>query len=208
MSDTIGEFYPIEGLTPHPKNPRQNEQAVSQIARSIERFGFTSPIIAREQDKTIIAGHTRWKAAQKIGLSKVPVVFVNLSVVDAELLMIADNKLGEKADWDTDKLSDLLSELREQGEDLDVLGFDDGELEDLLNDYNDWDSDMDDDFRDLDNQVDSMKDNSRRALMFDFNSDNYEELLPIQRKLRDQDIYIGSVILKSIKDLYENSHIE
>ena len=46
--------------------------------------------------------------------------------------MIADNKLGEKADWDTDKLSDLLSELREQGEDLDVLGFDDGELEDLL----------------------------------------------------------------------------
>ena len=67
MSDTIGEFYPIEGLTPHPKNPRQNEEAVSQIARSIERFGFTSPIIAREQDKTIIAGHTRWKAAQKIG---------------------------------------------------------------------------------------------------------------------------------------------
>ena len=138
MSDTIGEFYPIEGLTPHPKNPRQNEEAVSQIARSIERFGFTSPIIAREQDKTIIAGHTRWKAAQKIGLSKVPVIFVNLSVVDAELLMIADNKLGEKAEWDTDKLSDLLSELREQGEDLDVLGFDDGELEDLLDSLDDF----------------------------------------------------------------------
>lgn len=139
MSDTIGEFYPIEGLTPHPKNPRQNEEAVSQIARSIERFGFTSPIIAREQDKTIIAGHTRWKAGKKLGLSKVPVIFVNLSVVDAELLMIADNKLGEKADWDTDKLSDLLSELREQGEDLDVLGFDDGELEDLLDSLFDTD---------------------------------------------------------------------
>jgi len=132
MSDAIGEFYPIEGLTPHPKNPRQNEEAVSQIARSIERFGFTSPIIAREQDKTIIAGHTRWKAGKKLGLSKVPVIFVNLSVVDAELLMIADNKLGEKADWDTDKLSDLLSELREQDEDLDVLGFDDGELESII----------------------------------------------------------------------------
>ena len=59
-------------------------------------------------------------------------IFVNLSVVDAELLMIADNKLGEKADWDTDKLSDLLSELREQGEDLDVLGFDKLELASLL----------------------------------------------------------------------------
>lgn len=133
MSDTIGEYYPIEGLTPHPKNPRQNDEAVSEIARSIERFGFTSPIIAREQDKTIIAGHTRWKAAQKIGLSKVPVIFVNLSVVDAELLMIADNKLGEKADWDTDKLSELLTELRDASEDLDVLGFDNDEIDFLLN---------------------------------------------------------------------------
>ena len=138
MSNTVGEFYPIEGLVPHPKNPRHNDEAVSQIARSIERFGFTSPIIAREQDKTIIAGHTRWKAAKQIGLSKVPVIFVNLSVVDSELLMIADNKLGEKADWDTDKLSDLLTELRDQGEDLDVLGFDDGELEDLLDSLDDY----------------------------------------------------------------------
>ena len=132
MTDTVGEYYPIEGLTPHPKNPRQNDEAVSEIARSIERFGFTSPIIAREQDKTIIAGHTRWKAAQKIGLSKVPVIFVNLSVVDSELLMIADNKLGEKADWDTGKLSKLLTELRDAGEDLDVLGFNDGELESII----------------------------------------------------------------------------
>ena len=79
MKEQIGEYYPIEGLVPHPKNPRHNDEAVSQIARSIERFGFTSPIIAREQDKTIIAGHTRWKAAKQIGLSKVPVIFVNLS---------------------------------------------------------------------------------------------------------------------------------
>lgn len=208
MSDTIGEFYPIDELIPHPKNPRNNDEAVSQIARSIERFGFTSPIIAREQDKTIIAGHTRWKAAQKIGLSKVPVIFVNLSVVDAELLMIADNKLGEKADWDTDKLSDLLSELREQGEDLDVLGFDRYDIESLLNDYSDWDCDINDDFQDIDDEVDSMKANSRRAIMFDFDSDDYKELLPIQKKLRDQDIYMGSIILKSVKDLYENSHIE
>ena len=208
MSDTVGEYYPIEGLTPHPKNPRQNDEAVSEIARSIERFGFTSPIIAREQDKTIIAGHTRWKAAQKIGLSKVPVVFVNLSVVDSELLMIADNRLGEKADWNTDKLSELLTELRDAGEDLDVLGFNEYEIENLLNDCIDWDSDMDDDFQDIDDKVDSMRDNSRRAVMFDFNTDDYEELLPIQRKLRDQDIYMGSIILKCIKDLYENSHIE
>lgn len=142
MSDTVGEYYPIEGLTPHPKNPRQNDEAVSEIARSIERFGFTSPIIAREQDKTIIAGHTRWKAAQKIGLSKVPVIFVNLSVVDSELLMIADNKLGEKADWDTDKLSELITELRDAGEDLDVLGFDDDEIDFLLSSISDIEFDI------------------------------------------------------------------
>ena len=132
MKESIGEFYPIDGIFPHEKNPRQNAEAVEVVAKSIERFGFASPIIVREKDKTIIAGHTRWKAAKKLGLTKVPVVFMNLSVVDAELLMIADNKLGEKADWDEDKLSELLKELKESGEDLDILGLDEDELSELF----------------------------------------------------------------------------
>jgi len=134
----VGEFVRIDKLHPHHKNPRNNDHAVDSIANSIKRFGFTSPIIANK-DQTILAGHTRYKAAKKIGLQTVPVVYVDLSPVDAELLMIADNKLGEKADWNTDQLSDLLTGLKEQGEDLDVLGFEDHELDELLGDLGDDD---------------------------------------------------------------------
>ena len=134
MNDhSVGEFVRIDKLQPHHKNPRHNDHAVDSIANSIKRFGFTSPIIANA-DQTILAGHTRWKAAKKIGLDTVPVVYVDLSPVDAELLMIADNKLGEKADWNTDQLSSLLMDLKEQGEDLDVLGFEQHELDELLDD--------------------------------------------------------------------------
>jgi len=134
MNDhSVGEFVRIDKLQPHHKNPRHNDHAVDSIANSIKRFGFTSPIIANA-DQTILAGHTRWKAAKKLGLDTVPVVYVDLSPVDAELLMIADNKLGEKADWNTDQLSDLLTGLKEQGEDLDVLGFEQHELDELLED--------------------------------------------------------------------------
>ncbi len=134
MNDhSVGEFVRIDKLQPHHKNPRHNDHAVDSIANSIKRFGFTSPIIANA-DQTILAGHTRWKAAKQIGLDTVPVVYVDLSPVDAGLLMIADNKLGEKADWNTDQLSDLLTGLKEQGEDLDVLGFEQHELDELLED--------------------------------------------------------------------------
>ena len=134
MNDhSVGEFVRIDKLQPHHKNPRHNDHAVDGIANSIKRFGFTSPIIANA-DQTILAGHTRWKAAKKLNLDTVPVVYVDLSPVDAELLMIADNKLGEKADWNTDQLSQLLTGLKEQGEDLDVLGFEQHELDELLED--------------------------------------------------------------------------
>ena len=134
MNDhSVGEFVRIDKLQPHHKNPRHNDHAVDGIANSIKRFGFTSPIIANK-DGTILAGHTRWKSALKLNLETVPVVYVDLSPVDAELLMIADNKLGEKADWNTDQLSQLLTGLKEQGEDLDVLGFDQHELDELLED--------------------------------------------------------------------------
>ena len=132
----VGEFVRIGKLHPHHKNPRHNDHAVDGIANSIKRFGFTSPIIANK-DGTILAGHTRFKAAQKIGLETVPVVYVDLSPVDAELLMIADNKLGEKADWNTDQLSQLLTGMKEQGEDLSVLGFEEHELDDLLDGLDD-----------------------------------------------------------------------
>jgi ParB-like chromosome segregation protein Spo0J len=133
MSESIGEFVDIESLTPWEDNPRVNEHAIEAVVRSIKRFGFGAPIIARKEDGEIIAGHTRYEAAKRLGLKQVPVRFLNLDPVDAHLLGIADNKIGEKADW-ARTLSNVMKELKSCGGDLDDLGFSDIELKLMLAD--------------------------------------------------------------------------
>jgi DNA modification methylase len=132
MSESIGEYTDINSLIPHPDNPRINDHAVEELAKSIKRFGFAAPIIARSEDKMIIAGHTRWKSAKLLNLDKVPVRFMDLDPVDAKLLMLADNKIGERADWDEDQLAKLFEELKD--EDLSGLGWDEDEIFDYYDD--------------------------------------------------------------------------
>ena len=128
--ESIGEYVDIDSLVEWEHNPRINTEAVSKVARSIERFGFASPIIAREEDRMIIAGHTRLAAARSLGLSTIPVRFMKLNRTEAELLAIADNKLGEISDWDESMLKDILAALPEN--DLDDIGFSQDELDSLL----------------------------------------------------------------------------
>ena len=128
--ESIGEYVDIDTLIEWEHNPRINTEAVSKVARSIERFGFASPVIAREEDNMVIAGHTRIAAARSLGLKTVPVRFMKLSRTEAELLAIADNKLGEISDWNEDMLKDILDALPEN--DLDDIGFSSEELEILL----------------------------------------------------------------------------
>ena len=127
-------WMPIGDLTPWADNPRDNAAAIPEVAKSITRFGFASPIIARPIEGggfEIIAGHTRHQAALSLGLDRVPVRVMDLDPTDAKLLALADNKVGEIATW-TDGLGDLLRELEADGIDLDGLGFNDGELGELL----------------------------------------------------------------------------
>ena len=128
--ESIGEYVAIDSLVEWEHNPRINTEAVSKVARSIERFGFASPVIAREEDSMVIAGHTRIAAARSLGLSTIPVRYMKLSRTEAELLAIADNKLGEISDWNEDMLKDILSALPEN--DLDDIGFSQDELDSLL----------------------------------------------------------------------------
>ena len=97
-------------LKPWDKNPRKNDENVERVADSIKRFGFAAPIVARAADRTIIAGHTRWKAALALGMRRVPVRFVDLDPADARLLALADNRLNELSDWDVPQLQELLGE--------------------------------------------------------------------------------------------------
>ena len=132
LADKI-EQWPTAKLVPYARNARtHSDDQVAQIAASIAEFGFTNPILAGS-DGVIIAGHGRLAAAQKLGLDAVPVVVLDhLSPTQRRAYVLADNKLALNAGWDTDLLKLELSDLKEVGADLDLIGFSDAELEVLL----------------------------------------------------------------------------
>ncbi len=122
----------INEIQPYEDNPRINDDAVDAVAASLKEFGFRQPIVV-DADGVIIAGHTRWKAASKLGLANVPVhVAKDLSPEQIKAYRIADNKTGELAEWDFDLLSIELKDLQQTDYDLDLLGFDADELAHLL----------------------------------------------------------------------------
>ncbi len=126
------EWVEISAIKPWDRNPRKNAAAIDEVAGSIKRFGFSSPIIVRRADGVIIAGHTRYAASQRLGLDKVLVRYMDLDPAQARALALADNKLGELADWDAPLLAEVLRELNDEDVSLEGLGFDAQELETML----------------------------------------------------------------------------
>ena len=109
--------------TGYADNPRHNDAGVDAVAASIREFGFRQPIVVDEHS-VIIVGHTRYKAAQKLGLEKVPVhVATGLTPEQVRAYRIADNQTATLSAWDDDKLVKELLALQEQGFDLDLTGF-------------------------------------------------------------------------------------
>lgn len=112
----------IEKIKPYENNPRFNDNAVDAVAKSIEEFGFQQPLVL-DKDNIIIVGHTRWKAARQLGLESVPCVIAdNLTEEQVKAYRLADNKVGELALWDDDKLSIELDDIFEI--DMAQFGFD------------------------------------------------------------------------------------
>lgn len=102
---------PPADLIPYARNPRKNDQAVASVAASIKEFGFKVPIVI-DADNVIVCGHTRWKAAQKLGLKSVPCIIADdLSEEQVKAFRLLDNKIGEKAEWDQELLALELGEL-------------------------------------------------------------------------------------------------
>jgi DNA modification methylase len=126
------ELRKTSDVKPYPNNPRVNDDAVDAVADSLREFGFRQPIVV-DSDGVIICGHTRWKAAQKLGLEKVPVhVAKDLSPEQIKAYRIADNKTAELSDWNYDLLPIELAELQGLNYDLGLLGFDQDDLAKLL----------------------------------------------------------------------------
>lgn len=94
----------VEELTPYERNPRRNDEAVKYVKASIEQFGFKVPIVI-DANGVIVAGHTRLKAAKELGMEEVPcIVADDLTPEQVRAFRLADNKVGELAEWDLDKL--------------------------------------------------------------------------------------------------------
>jgi site-specific DNA-methyltransferase (adenine-specific) len=126
----------VDSLKPWEDNPRLNKHAVDAVAESIRSFGFNVPILC-DQHLTIIAGHTRWKVAQKLGMEIVPVIIIEMTDVQRRAFAIADNKTAEIADWDFPILREILEELKSEDIEISSLGFSDEEVRRLLNNEND-----------------------------------------------------------------------
>ncbi|MGD1002936.1 MAG: DNA methyltransferase [Candidatus Brocadiia bacterium] len=126
------EMRKLSEIKPYEQNPRVNDNAVDAVAGSIKEFGFRQPIVV-DAEGVIVCGHTRWKAAQKLGLEKVPVhVAKDLTPEQVRAYRIADNRLAELAEWDKNLLPLELEAIRAAGTDLSLLGFDEESLAQLL----------------------------------------------------------------------------
>lgn len=122
-----------EDLIPYAKNSRTHDvNQVVQLAASIKEFGFTNPILLDGQNG-IIAGHGRVLAAQHLGETKVPTIELShLTDEQKRAYVIADNKLALNADWDNELLALEISDLKDVGYDLEILGFGEHELQSLF----------------------------------------------------------------------------
>jgi len=128
-NEAAAVWVPRSSLHAWAQNPRKNDgEPVKKVMESIKRFGFASPIIARTNGE-VIAGHTRLKAAEALGLDRVPVRYMDLDPAEAHLLALADNKLNEEAEWDASMLATVLSDF--SFDDTALAGWDSDDLDKL-----------------------------------------------------------------------------
>ena len=119
------EYVDINSIKPYKKNPRKNEEAIPYVMESIKQFGFKNPVIL-DKDNVIVAGHTRIESAKRLGITEIPCIYADdLTDEQIKAFRLADNKVGEIAEWDIDlldtELDDILNiDMSDFGFDLDL----------------------------------------------------------------------------------------
>ncbi len=146
----------ISEIIQYENNPRNNDAAVDKVAESIKEFGFKVPIIV-DKDNIIIAGHTRYKAAVKLGLEIVPVIKADdLTEQQVKAFGIMDNKSSEFATWNYEALLKEMESLKLEDYDLELTGFDLSEFEKLEDEYNPKEIQEDEEF-DIEEQLENIE---------------------------------------------------
>lgn len=133
MKELQIEWREVEALIPYARNARtHSDEQVAQIAASMQEFGWTNPVLV-DGSNGIIAGHGRILAARKLSHERVPCIELShLTEAQKRAYVLADNKLAENASWDNELLGLELGDLQGEGFDLDLTGFGDEELKNLL----------------------------------------------------------------------------
>ena len=123
----------ISTIKPYENNPRKlSEQAIQKVSLSLKEYGFRQPIVV-DKNMVIVAGHTRYRASKKLGLKQVPISIIdNLSEEQINAYRIADNRTAEESEWDNELLKMEIKELEAKDFKLDLLGFNDEQLNDIL----------------------------------------------------------------------------
>ena len=146
----------IDEIIPYENNPRKNDNAVDKVAESIKEFGFKVPIII-DKKNIIIAGHTRYKAAKKLDIKKVPVITAeDLTEEQVKAFRIMDNKASEFATWDYEALLEEMENLKLEDYNLELTGFDFNEIEGIMDKYNPKEVEEDSNFN-IEEQLESIE---------------------------------------------------
>lgn len=139
MKEMKIEYKNIDEVIPYENNPRKNDEAVDYVANSIKEFGFKVPIIV-DKENVIVTGHTRLKAAIKLGLKEVPVIYADdLTEEQIKAFRIADNKVSEYSTWDLDKLDIELEDINLDMSEFGILKTEDVNLDEFFEDKEDKD---------------------------------------------------------------------
>jgi DNA modification methylase len=127
------EIADINSIQPYINNPRKlKDSAIEKVAKSIKEFGFRQPIVV-DTNRIIVVGHTRYRASKKLGLKEVPITIAeNLTPEQINAYRIADNRTNEEAEWDLELLKTEIKELELADFNLDLTGFDEDQLNNML----------------------------------------------------------------------------
>jgi ParB-like chromosome segregation protein Spo0J len=139
MQNKIGNILlvPISELKPNPQNPNTHSQEqISRLAQIIKHQGWRAPIVVSNQSKLVVTGHGRLEASKILGLEKVPVSYQDFATpADEKAHLLADNRLGELSEFDNAKLKDLIEELDTGEINLDFTGYSKQDLENLMSQF-------------------------------------------------------------------------
>jgi ParB-like chromosome segregation protein Spo0J len=190
----------IDKIIPYINNPRKNLN-VDKVASSIKEFGFQQPIVV-DKTNTIVVGHTRYEAAKKLGITKVPVQIADLSENQAKAYRIADNRLNQDASWDTKLLNIEFNDLLSKDYNLDSLGFTTDELDTLfLKSSEDADIGLNENIEeDLDLTQETLSD--VKMIQLFFNAENENKFREAVNKISKENNIdnISDAVLKAVLD--------